>query len=123
MQPGGSTVAGFHNLDTAFQYQLYKDGAHELAVMVGLIVEWGGATNSGLAASFSTLSPAIYLGKGFGDLPDQLSWVRPFVVTGQFSYNIPTSSLDLVAAVPIPQTVSYKRIAAIQHAVSQIWRH
>jgi hypothetical protein len=108
-QPGGPTAAGFHNLDTAFQYQLYKDGPHELALMVGLIVEWGGtgAINSGLATSFSTLSPAIYVGKGFGDLPDQLSWVRPFAVTGQFSYNVPTSSFDLVAGVPIPQTVSY----------------
>jgi hypothetical protein len=108
-QPGGPTVAGFHNLDTTFQYQLYKDGPHELALMVGLIVEWGGtgAVNSGLATSFSTLSPAIYVGKGFGDLPDQLSWVRPFAVTGQFSYNVPTSSFDVVAGVPIPQTVSY----------------
>src|SRR5215467_13352186 len=41
-QPGGFTKAGFGNLDTAIQYQLFKDGPHELALLVGLAVEWSG---------------------------------------------------------------------------------
>ena len=41
-QPGGFTKAGFGNLDTTLQYQLLKDGPHELALLLGLIVEWGG---------------------------------------------------------------------------------
>jgi len=107
--PGGPTVAGFDNLVTTFQYQLLKDGQHELALMVGLIVAWGGtgAVDAGLATAFTTLSPTFYIGKGFGELPDALSWARPFAVTGEVSYNVPTSSFDLVAQVFIPQTVSY----------------
>src|ERR1700692_3843898 len=49
-QPDGSVTAGFQNFETAFQYQLLKDRSHELALLAGVIVEWGntGATNSGL---------------------------------------------------------------------------
>jgi hypothetical protein len=28
--------------------------------------------------------PGIFFGKGFGDLPDSLSWLRPFFVTGSW---------------------------------------
>jgi hypothetical protein len=107
--PGGPTVAGFNNLDTTFQYQLLKDAPHELALMLGLIVEWGGtgATRSGLAAPYSTLSPTFYIGKGFGELPEAFSWARPFAATFEASYDVPTSSFDLAAAVSIPQTVSW----------------
>ena len=34
-------MAGFDNLETAAQYQLLKDGSHELAMLLGLIVDWG----------------------------------------------------------------------------------
>src|SRR5262249_38560288 len=65
--PGGPTMAGFGNLETAFQYQLLKDPSHELALLLGLVVEWGGtgAVNSGLADPWSTLTPTFYFGKGF----------------------------------------------------------
>ena len=32
------TVAGFDNLETAFQYQLLKDPTHETAILLGLVV-------------------------------------------------------------------------------------
>src|SRR6202007_498778 len=71
-------------------------GPTELALMVGLIVDWGGtgATNAGIGDSFTTVSPTFYIGQGLGWLPDQLSWARPFALTGEFSYNIPSSSFD-----------------------------
>jgi hypothetical protein len=108
-QPGNSTLSGFDNLSTTFQYQLLKDGPHELAMLLGLIVEWGntGAANSGLASTFSTLTPTFYFGKGLGDLPDTIGLVRPFAVTGQVGYQIPSSSFDLVQGVPIPQNLVY----------------
>ena len=60
--------------------------------MAGLIVDWGntGATNSGLDTSYSLMTPTLYFGKGFGELPDTLSWARPFAMTGQVGYEIPT---------------------------------
>jgi hypothetical protein len=108
-QPGGPTRAGFVNLRTAAQYQLFKDGAHELALLVGLAVDWGGtgATNAGLATPFSVLTPAFQFGKGFGDLPDSFGWLRAFAVTGQVGYQIPTRSFDIVQNAPIPQVLVY----------------
>ncbi len=30
----------------------------------------------------NTIQPAVFFGKGFGDLPDSFSWLRPFAMTG-----------------------------------------
>jgi hypothetical protein len=107
--PGGPTMAGFGNLETALQYQLLKDGPHELALLLGLVVEWGGtgAINSGLATPWSTLTPTFYFGKGFGDLPESFGWLRAFAVTGQIGYQFPTRSFDVVQNAFIPQVLAY----------------
>src|SRR5262249_1748241 len=106
-QPGNPARVGFGNLETAFQYQLLKDGQHEFALLSSLVVEWGGtgATNSGIGTSFSTLTPTLSFGKGFGDLSDNLGWVRPFALTGQVGYQVPTSSFDFTEGVFIPQNL------------------
>jgi hypothetical protein len=108
-QPGGFTAAGFGNLETTAQYQLLKNSEHELALLLGLVVEWGGtgAIQSGLADPWSTLTPTFYFGKGFGDLPDPFGWLRAFAVTGQVGYQIPTRSFDIVQNSPIPQVLVY----------------
>ena len=118
--PGGPTLAGFNNLETTFQYQLLKDAPHQLALMVGLNVEWGGtgATNAGIGDSFSTLSPTLWVGWGFGELPDQLSWAQPFAVTAEASYDVPTSSFDLAAGAFIPQTVSWS--GSLQYSLAYL---
>ena len=108
-QPGSPTRAGFANLDTTFQYQLMRDASHELAMLVGLSVEWGGSgsTGAGLATSFSVLTPTFNIGQGFGELPDTIGWARPFAVTGQVGYQIPTTSFDVGQGVFIPQVLVY----------------
>jgi hypothetical protein len=116
-QPGAPTLAGFSDLETTFQYQLLKDASHETAMMLGLIVDWGGtgATNAGLGTSYSFLTPSYYFGQGFGQLPDDLSWARPFAVTGQIGYQIPTMSYDVVQGVYIPQVLVYG--ASLQYSM------
>jgi len=108
-QPGNPTLAGFADLETTLQYQLLKDSPHEFAMLLGLIVDWGGtgATDSGLATPYSLFTPTFYFGKGFGDLPDDAGWLRAFAVTGQIGYQIPTSSFDLVQNAFIPQVLVY----------------
>jgi hypothetical protein len=107
--PGGPTMAGFDNLETTFQYQLLKNNQHELALLLGLIVDWGGtgAINSGLATPYSQLTPTFYFGKGFGDLPDSAGWLRAFALTGQAGYQIPTRSFDFMQNAFIPQVLVY----------------
>jgi hypothetical protein len=108
-QPGGFTAAGFSDLETTFQYQLLKDQDHELAMLLGLIVDWGGtgATHSGLGTPYTLLTPTYYFGKGFGDLPDSAGWLRAFAITGQIGYQIPTESYDLTQNAFIPQVLTY----------------
>jgi hypothetical protein len=108
-QPDGSVMEGFANLETAFQYQLLKDSDHELALMAGLVVDWGniGSVAAGLATPYSVLTPTFYFGKGFGDLPSEAGWLRAFAVTGQIGYQMPTSSFDPVAGVFVPQVLAY----------------
>jgi hypothetical protein len=107
--PGNPTLAGFGNLETTFQYQLMKDAAHEFAMLVGLGVEWGGTgnTGAGLATSYSVLTPSFNFGQGFGQLPDTIGWARPFAVTGQIGYQIPTTSFDVGQGTFIPQVLAY----------------
>jgi len=39
------------------------------------------------------LKPGLFIGKGFGDAPDGLSWLRPFGITGAVLER-PTSSVS-----------------------------
>src|SRR3954451_4900782 len=91
--PGGLTgmgANGFQNLETTFKYRIVKDPAHEFIVSAGLSVQWGGTGAQGVGADpCNTCTPTVYCGKGFGDLPDTLSWLRPIAVTGQVGYAIP----------------------------------
>jgi len=91
--PGGPTgmgASGFQNFETTFKYRVFKDPVHEFVMSVGLSVEWGGTGADSVGADpFNTYTPTIYFGKGFGDLPDSLSWIRPVAITGQVGYAIP----------------------------------
>jgi hypothetical protein len=91
--PVDATAAGangFQNLETTFKYRVFKNPEHEFVMSVGLSVEWGGTGSSNVGADpFNTYTPTLYFGKGLGDLPDTLSWIRPVAITGQFGYAIP----------------------------------
>jgi hypothetical protein len=116
-QPDGTLMQGFGNFETTFQYQILKDREHELAILSGLIVDWGrtGSTGSGFATDFSLVTPTVYFGKGFGDLPDSFGGIRAFAVTGQVGYQIPTTSFDFTQNVFIPQQLVYG--ASLQYSM------
>jgi hypothetical protein len=116
-QPGGFTIAGFSNFETTAQYQLLKDGTHELALLLGLIVDWGGtgASNSGIGTRYSVLTPTFYFGKGFGDLREEAGWFRAFAVTGQVGYQFPTQSFDVMQSTFIPQVLTWS--GSIQYSM------
>lgn len=83
-------TSGFQNLETTFKYRVFKDPEHEFVMSVGLSVEWGGTGSKSVGADpFNTYTPTFYFGKGLGDLPDTLSWIRPVAITGQVGYAIP----------------------------------
>jgi hypothetical protein len=84
---------GFDNFEASAKYQLLVDEPHEAIVSVG--VDWdiggSGATRVG-AERFSTVTPAMFAGKGFGDLPESLKFWRPLALTGSVGVGIPTRS-------------------------------
>ncbi len=116
-QPGGFSKEGWADLETTFQYQLYKNSDHELAMLVGLIVDWGGTGSvpTGIGTPYTLVTPTYYFGKGFGDLPDEAGWLRAFAVTGQIGYQMPTSGFDPVQNVFIPQVLTYG--ASLQYSM------
>src|SRR5882762_11911274 len=85
-------LSGFDNLVIGTQYQLYTNPEHQFVVTVGGTAAIGGTGSPGIASSFSTLTPTIYTGKGFGDLPDSLAWLRPLTVSATVGVAVPTSS-------------------------------
>jgi hypothetical protein len=90
IDPTAAGANGFQNLETTFKYRVFKDPVHEFVMSVGLSVEWGGTGAANVGADpFHTYTPMLYFGKGLGDLPDTLSWIRPVAVTGQIGYAIP----------------------------------
>jgi hypothetical protein len=115
--PGGPTMAGFADLETTLQYQLLKDSSHETAMLLGLIVDWGGtgATNAGIGTPYSLLTPTYYVGQGLGQLPDSISWARPLAVTGQVGYQIPTTSFIISQNTFVPQVLVYG--ASLQYSM------
>jgi len=91
--PGMPSASGFQNVETTFKYQFLTVPEHEFVMSAALAVEWGNTGAAGVGAeSFTTYTPTIYMGKGFGDLPDTLSWLRPIGVTAQIGYAIPSSA-------------------------------
>jgi hypothetical protein len=116
-QADGTLTQGFGNFETTFQYQILKDREHELAILAGLIVDWGhtGSTGSGFATDFSLVTPTLYFGKGFGDLPSSFGAIRAFAVTGQVGYQIPTTSFDFTKNAFIPQQLVYG--ASLQYSM------
>jgi hypothetical protein len=80
-------VQGFDALEVGVQYQLFVDGPHEAMALVGINVSWGhtGRVRAVGAPDFTTLSPTLAFGKGFGDLPDSLLYLKPFALTSNLS--------------------------------------
>ncbi|WP_454871941.1 hypothetical protein [Paraburkholderia xenovorans] len=74
---------GFDNFGVGLKYLLYVNDAHEFMTSIGVDAELGGTGSRAIADNFSTISPTVYAGKGMGDLPDSLAYLRPLAITGE----------------------------------------
>ena len=90
---GGPTQNGFDNLGLGLKYKFFEDDVHETIASLGVDWDIGGTGARRVGAeSFSTITPAVFFGKGFGDLPDNVKFLRPLAITGLVGYGIPTRS-------------------------------
>jgi hypothetical protein len=105
--PGMPGVMGLTGFSSELDWQFFTNAPHEATAMVGLHSSWAhtGRVQALGAADFTTLSPLLDFGKGFGDLPDSLPWLRPFAITGNLSLDLPTKTES--AGNPNPNNFNY----------------
>lgn len=90
--PGGPDASGWDNFAITPMWQFETDADSEFVASVGMGFEIGGSGAKAVADRFTTYTPEILFGKGFGDLPDGMALLRPLAVTGVISYAIPGTS-------------------------------
>ncbi|MBI1361931.1 MAG: hypothetical protein GC155_16770 [Alphaproteobacteria bacterium] len=87
---GGVSTDGFQNVEATVKWQFLTNAAHETILAAGVSTEFGGSGAERVGAEDTTaFTPTFYFGKGFGDLPESVSWARPFAVTGLLGYSMP----------------------------------
>jgi hypothetical protein len=109
--PIGRT-SGFDTTDIGLKYEAYRNNHHETLVSVGLAWGIGHSGAQGVGADQpNTILPGIFFGKGFGDFPDPLSWLRPFAITGAIVSESPVGSAGKALA-PSPTTGKFGSVLA-----------
>ena len=88
----GARQHGATGSDLILKSRLYEDDLNETLVAASLIygLPQTGAKRLGASTS-ATIAPSLYVGQGFGSLPDAWSWLRPFGITAGVSVAVPTS--------------------------------
>ena len=101
----GSNKTGFSNLELGSKFQFYTNEPHELILSLGINVDVGGTGGRQVGRDpFTTWSPGLFFGKGFGDLPASLPWLRPLALTGNLSVDLPSSASTRSFGAPDPTT-------------------
>jgi len=90
--------------DIFVKTELHRDDLNEELVSGSLGYGVVRTDFSGLGSSRNVVLPGVFFGKGFGNLPNSLAWLRPFAITGAMAAELPTrSSSDVspaLSAVP-----------------------
>jgi hypothetical protein len=114
-------VHGFGVLSTGLQYQLFIDKPREMMALAGVGVTWAhtGRVQALGEPDFTTITPALDFGKGFGDLPDAVPFLRPFAVTTNLSLDFPTKVES--NGNPNPNVLNYG--VAIEYSLEYLQHH
>jgi hypothetical protein len=92
---GQGTIYGWDNLYATLKYQAFESAPHETVLSVGVQREFGGTGASRVGAeAIGLTTPTLYAAKGFGDLPDDMKFLRPFAVTGTFGIEVPDARIN-----------------------------
>ena len=105
-------TSGFDKTNLGLKYEAYRDNKHE--ALVSMSLAWGIAHSGSIgvgADAPNTIQAGVTFGKGFGDLPDSLSWLRPFAVTGSIVDEEPVGSGGR-ALVPNLATGSFQNLSS-----------
>jgi hypothetical protein len=100
----GSSANGWDNLGVGAKWQFVTNDPHELIMSVGTDFDIGGTGARQVADPFTTVSPGLFFGKGMGDLPQSVNFLRPLAFTGVVSPSFPTESTSNGGRVPTTLT-------------------
>jgi len=107
---GGSQLTGFDNMEGSLKYVFFKSEEHETLISAGVSWDVGGTGSKKVGAeSFDTVTPTLFFGKGFGDLPDSLDYVKPFALTGSIGLALPTRRYNEIRTTEADGTVTSDR--------------
>jgi hypothetical protein len=100
----GAQRSGFDTTYLELKKLLYKNEPHEFMATAALAWGIGSSGAQGVGRNKpNTIQPALFFGKGFGDLPDGLSWLRPLAITGAVAIEHPMTGTSTNLGVD-PQT-------------------
>jgi hypothetical protein len=106
----GPVLTGFDNMEVSLKYVFFKDAPHELLLSIGLDWDVGGTGSKKVGAeSFDTVTPTLFFGKGFGDLPDSIEFAKPLALTGAIGVAIPSRRVNVIRSVEEDGSVSLER--------------
>ena len=114
----GGSANGWDNLGIGAKWQFLTNAPHELILSAGTDFDIGGTGAHQIADSFTTISPALFFGKGFGDLPESVKFLRPFAVTGAIGPNFPTRSGNVSVAPETGETLVERNPTTLTWAFS-----
>jgi hypothetical protein len=90
---GGFQRSGFATTNLTIKTAVYRNDLHEMLVSASLSWGIGHSGAQGVGRNLPDIvEPGIFFGKGFGDLPDSLAWLRPFAITGAITAELPASA-------------------------------
>ena len=93
LDAAGGRRFGWDNLDLGLKYRTLVNEPQELLISTGVFTELGGTGAARIGAErFSTVQPVVSFGKGFGDLPRDVDWLRPVAVSGALGLALPTGA-------------------------------
>ncbi len=122
LQPSGShATTGLDAASTGLQYQLFISPKYEAMALVGVKTTWGhtGRVQAQGSPDFTTITPTFDWGKGFGDLPESLPYLRPFAITGNLSFDFPTK----VQSNGVPNSNNFNYGIAIEYSLEYLQHH
>ena len=92
---GGGLPArtGWDNIDVRLKYRALVNAPHEFLLSTAIDYEIGGTGAHRVGAEpFDTVQPIVSFGKGLGDLPRRMDWLRPVAISGAAGLALPTGS-------------------------------
>jgi hypothetical protein len=109
-------------MEVSLKYVFFKSDEHEMLLSAGVSWDVGGTGSKKVGAeSFDTVTPTLFFGKGFGDLPESLDYAKPFAITGSIGLALPTRRYNEIRTTEADGTVTSdreKNITSVQWGFS-----